>query len=61
VSLERAVEAIAFGRGSLEKGKPAECISMDLKRALEHLGEVVGATSPEDVLDHIFTEFCIGK
>ena len=36
-------------------------MSVDVTSGLDHLGDVVGATSAEDVLDRIFSEFCIGK
>jgi tRNA modification GTPase len=39
----------------------AEFIAFDLKRALESLGEIAGETTSEEVLDRIFSQFCIGK
>jgi tRNA modification GTPase len=38
-----------------------EFISVDLGQALHALGEIVGETTPEDILDRIFSQFCIGK
>lgn len=43
-----------------EKGPP-EIIAADFQSGLEALGEIIGETTPEDVLDRIFSEFCIGK
>ena len=52
--LERALEASAANL-------PPEFISVDLGQALRALGEIVGETTPEDILDRIFSQFCIGK
>ncbi|MDH3393486.1 MAG: tRNA uridine-5-carboxymethylaminomethyl(34) synthesis GTPase MnmE, partial [Desulfobulbaceae bacterium] len=40
---------------------PADLIAVDLQAALDHLGDIVGETTTEDVLDMIFERFCIGK
>jgi len=53
-SLERALEAI-------EKKSSGEFIALDLRQALEHLGEIAGKFTNEDLLDRIFSSFCIGK
>jgi len=42
-------------------GLPAEIIATDLSSGLEALGRIVGATTTEDVLDKIFSQFCLGK
>jgi tRNA modification GTPase len=42
-------------------GLPPELLSLDLRSALSALGEVTGETSTDEVLDHIFSSFCIGK
>ena len=36
-------------------------VAMDIRRALHHLGEITGSISGEDLLDSIFSRFCIGK
>jgi tRNA modification GTPase len=41
--------------------RPVEIISMELREALDRLGEIVGHVTTEDILDRIFSEFCIGK
>lgn len=40
---------------------PLEIVALDLREALRALGEVTGETTPDDILDQIFTRFCIGK
>ncbi|MCH7477547.1 MAG: hypothetical protein IIA14_05545, partial [SAR324 cluster bacterium] len=38
-----------------------ELLAVDLSRALAALGEIVGETTADDLLERIFAEFCIGK
>ena len=55
----RAHGAVFSGVGySRPRVVPAE---EDLRRAADALGEITGAISTEDILDRIFSEFCIGK
>ena len=42
-------------------GVPLDILSIDLRDAWEALGEITGSTVTEDIIDKIFTEFCIGK
>ncbi|TYO97663.1 tRNA modification GTPase trmE [Geothermobacter ehrlichii] len=46
---------------SLEQGESPEFLAVDLQDALRSLGEITGETTPDDVLDTIFSQFCIGK
>lgn len=41
--------------------EPAELFALALRTALQHLGELVGAVYTNDLLDRIFSRFCIGK
>ena len=59
--LQNAKELLAAGRRGLESGNPPELISIDLRGALDAVGEVVGKLDTEDLLGKIFSEFCIGK
>lgn len=45
----------------LEEGTSLEFIAFEIRSALEALGEMVGETTTEEVLDRIFEKFCIGK
>ncbi|MCX6375617.1 MAG: hypothetical protein NTU88_06215, partial [Armatimonadetes bacterium] len=40
---------------------PADLICIDLKSAADALGSITGETVTDDVIDRIFSEFCIGK
>lgn len=53
-ALRGASEGIALGLGD-------EIVSMELRQALDHLGEITGAFTNEDMLDRLFSRFCIGK
>ena len=45
----------------IDAGAMDEVTTRRNRSALEALGEIVGETTPEDVLDRIFDSFCIGK
>lgn len=59
--LIRTQQALANARGGFEEGSPEELIALDLRQALDPLGELTGEHYSEDLLDRIFQEFCIGK
>ncbi|CAD7775466.1 MAG: tRNA modification GTPase MnmE [Candidatus Methanoperedenaceae archaeon GB37] len=59
--LERAIEAINRIKEAMVNGLPAVFISVEVKEALDILGEIVGETTSEDILEYIFSQFCIGK
>jgi tRNA modification GTPase len=42
-------------------GASEEFIALDLRQALDALGEIVGETTTEDILDRVFSRFCVGK
>ena len=61
VALKLVKEALDHALDSIGDQLSGEFVALDLRIALEHLGEITGSTSNEDVLDRIFQEFCIGK
>ena len=60
-ALRAALERLNDAEVTIEAGMPADCIVVDLRAAWEKLGEVTGDTVGEDIIDQIFTQFCIGK
>ena len=60
-ALEDALEGVGQAAASAKKSMPPEFIAADLRRALNRLGEITGEVTTEDILDKIFSEFCIGK
>lgn len=60
-ALLKASESLTDALRSIETGISGDFIAMDIRRALTFLGEITGEISSEDLLDSIFSRFCIGK
>lgn len=60
-SLRRASDAVESAITAVHDDLGDELISLDLRNALHELGLVMGAVYTDDILDHIFSHFCIGK
>jgi tRNA modification GTPase len=60
-ALEHAHQCLRQACEAMEQRLSGEFIALDLREALEWLGEIVGLNYTEDLLDKIFSEFCIGK
>ncbi|MCE5217068.1 tRNA uridine-5-carboxymethylaminomethyl(34) synthesis GTPase MnmE [bacterium] len=61
LALEAAQRAVLAARKAVEDGLTEEYVAADLREALDALGEIVGLTLSEDIIDRIFASFCIGK
>jgi tRNA modification GTPase len=61
LALERAVSYLDEALVSVGGGIQPEFVAVDLRGASDALGEIVGAITTDDILDRIFSEFCIGK
>jgi tRNA modification GTPase len=62
----RHLAAIADARAALDRARAngragPEIVALDLRDALDALGTILGQVSPDDVLGHVFSTFCIGK
>ncbi|MEW6232778.1 MAG: tRNA uridine-5-carboxymethylaminomethyl(34) synthesis GTPase MnmE [Chloroflexota bacterium] len=60
-ALQRAEERLAAAETSIQQGLPADFVSIDLTAALNSLGEITGETVTEELLETIFSRFCVGK
>lgn len=58
-SLRRALEAVRRAEANFTQSP--EFLGLEFDDALRSLGEITGETTPDDVLEHIFGAFCIGK
>jgi len=60
-ALENAKKSLQRAKDSIVNGMSGEFIAVDLHEALNYLGEIIGLTTPDDILNNIFSKFCIGK
>ncbi len=60
-SLYNCIESLKNVLNTIETKMPEDFISMDLIEAYRYLGEITGESLDEDVIDKIFSEFCLGK
>lgn len=59
--LEETLEAIERAMVTLSNPLPSDLVAVDCQAAVRFLGEITGETTPPDVIDRIFHDFCIGK
>jgi len=55
------VESLDQALNILDPGPHHELVAAELRTAIDFLGQMVGAVYTEDMLDRIFSRFCIGK
>lgn len=60
-ALGRARAAVGEARASLVTGRALDLVALELRAGVNAVGEVVGRTSVEELLDAVFSQFCIGK
>ena len=60
-ALRRGREAVERAAAALRGQMGLELVALDLRLAANAVGEIVGKTTTEDLLDSIFSQFCIGK
>ncbi len=58
VNTEHALQLVIQG---IDKGITNDILAMEIRQALHHLGEITGEITTDDLLDNIFSKFCIGK
>jgi tRNA modification GTPase len=60
-ALERAGGSLERARRAFDSNQPGELVMIDLRDAVNALGEIIGESIGEEILDRIFSSFCIGK
>ena len=59
--LIKAKNSLALVKNSIEAGMPEDFFSIDLTDAYESLGRILGESMGEDLVNEIFSKFCMGK
>ncbi|MGI6668249.1 MAG: tRNA uridine-5-carboxymethylaminomethyl(34) synthesis GTPase MnmE [Acetivibrionales bacterium] len=59
--LEKAAESLASAKQAYEKGLPLDLVAIDIREGAENLGRITGESVAEDIINEIFSRFCIGK
>lgn len=60
-ALREAAKSLNDIQTGLDNKLPGDLLALDIRRCLHYLGEITGQVSNEDMLDYIFSKFCIGK
>jgi len=60
-ALVQAVVSLDAFLRSADTAAPLECLAMELRESLDALGQITGETTPDEILEQIFSRFCIGK
>ena len=60
-ALKSASEALASARDAMRSNIPSDLLSEDIRRIIHHLGEITGEITTTDILQTIFSQFCVGK
>lgn len=60
-ALQKTEEALSRVLSGIDTRVTSDFLAMDIKQALHYLGEITGAVTTDDLLDNIFSKFCIGK
>jgi len=61
VLLEKALAALVEADALIAGSEAAELIALEVREALDAVGQIIGATNTEEILGEIFSKFCIGK
>lgn len=59
--INKASESITKALESLKNNIPIDMISIDLKNCYDYLGNIIGKTYNEDIINQLFKDFCVGK
>ena len=59
--VKKAKKSIEEALSGIENGLPIDMITIDLHQAFDLLGEIIGQEYSEEIMDHLFANFCVGK
>ena len=58
---KKAYQSLKEAETGLNNNLPIDMVEIDLKETFDLLGEIIGETYSEEILDHLFANFCVGK
>ena len=59
--LKESINSLKLVKESIENGMPEDCYTIDLLNAYESLGKIIGQAVEDDLVNQIFSKFCMGK
>ena len=59
--LKKSLESLSAVRNGIEKNMPIDMVEIDLKQMWSTLGEIIGETYSDELIDQLFSQFCLGK
>ena len=59
--IDNAIIALNEAYSTLDEGMPIDISAISIKEILEELGEITGQNVSEDIINEIFSKFCLGK
>lgn len=59
--IRKAIDALEQAKQGLEEEMPIDIVAVSLKETLEDLSEITGENVSEDIINNIFSKFCLGK
>lgn len=60
-ALDKALSALGNALSAMDNAVPTDLLSEEIRQILHHLGEITGEITTTDILQNIFSKFCIGK
>ena len=58
---KQAYKSLLSAEETIKNEEPVDIIEIDLKECFDTLGEIIGATYSEEIIDNLFENFCVGK
>lgn len=58
---KQAYQSLIEAESGINNDLPIDMVEIDLKNTFDYLGEIIGETYSEEILDHLFVNFCVGK
>jgi len=59
--LKKSLESLSAVRNGIENNMPVDMVEIDLKQMWSTLGEIIGETYTDELIDQLFSQFCLGK